>query len=69
MNKVVWYISKYISPPTQGSCGGRGYLLLNEMANNGIDVIAITSDSNNLSEVPDLKKSVTFQKIDKVDFV
>ena len=69
MNKVVWYISKYIAPPTKASCGGRGYLLLNEMAENGIDVIAITSDSNNLTEVPDLKKAVTFQKIDKVEFV
>ena len=69
MNKVVWYISKYIAPPTQNSCGGRGYLLLNEMAENGIDVIAITSDSNNLTEVPALTKAVTFQKIDKVDFV
>ena len=69
MNKVVWYISKYIAQPTKDACGGRGFLLLNEMAQNGIDVIAITSDSNNLTEMPDLKKPVTFQKIDNVDFV
>ena len=28
----IWYISKYVSPPAQASSGGRGYLLMREIA-------------------------------------
>lgn len=57
--KTVWYISKYFSPETPHSPGGRSWFLMKELATAGYQPIVITSDSNNLVEVPQLDKSVT----------
>ena len=50
----IWYVSKYVTPPSQGSVGGRGYLIMRELARLGHTCVVITSDSNQLAEVPDL---------------
>jgi len=69
MTSCIWYISKYLAPRTENSEGGRGYLLMRELAKLGHKCIIITSDSNNLVEVPALKKSVVTQKIDGLEII
>lgn len=53
MGGCIWYVSKYVSPPGMGSAGGRGYLLMRELARAGDRVLTITPDSNQLAHVPD----------------
>ena len=60
----VWYVSKYVSPPAQASAGGRGYLIMRELARRGIRCAVITSDSNQLAEVPDLTEPYRLQQVD-----
>lgn len=69
MNKTIWYISKYFAPPAIGSVGSRGWLLLKEFAKKGYRPVAITSDSNNLVEMPNLSQSVSFEEQDGVALV
>lgn len=54
MKGCVWYISKYVAPPTDGSAGGRGYVLMREISKLGYESIIIASDSNQLTPVPTL---------------
>ena len=69
MNKTVWYISKYFAPPADETVGSRGWLLLKEFAKKGYRPVVITSDSNNLVEMPKLTKPVTVQQQDGVQLV
>lgn len=59
MSNTIWYITKYFSPKTATSPGGRGWFLIEEMKKSGYETIVITSDSNNLVDVPVLNQSVT----------
>ncbi|WP_417656298.1 glycosyltransferase family 4 protein [Pseudidiomarina aestuarii] len=59
MAKTIWYISKYFAPSTINSDGGRGWLLMKEFASNGYRPVVITSDSNNLIDLPEFEKKVT----------
>lgn len=56
MSKCIWYISKYVAPPTLSGVGGRGYHLMEEMVSLGCKSVIITSDSNQLVNIPVLKK-------------
>lgn len=67
MAKCIWYVSKYVSPPGKGSAGGRGYLLMRELARLGHRTVIITSDSNQLTEVPALDRPYMLQKVDGID--
>lgn len=69
MAKTIWYISKYFAPSTINSDGGRGWLLMQEFASNGYRPIVITSDSNNLIELPEFEKKVTIHKQSGVELV
>ena len=60
----VWYVSKYVAPPAKASAGGRGYLLMREIARMGYESVIITSDSNQLAEVPVLAESYWLQRVD-----
>lgn len=60
----IWYISKYVSPPAQASSGGRGYMLMREIAGMGYECVIITSDSNRLAQVPELDQAVWLQQLD-----
>ena len=51
MTLNVWYISKYLTLPSD-RVGGRSFYLLREMARLGHRVIAFTSDSNHLVNGP-----------------
>lgn len=62
MSLCVWYISKYVSPPSNSNVGGRGYLLMREISQSGYQTIVITSDSNQLAQVPKLDTSYLMQE-------
>lgn len=64
MNRCIWYVSKYVSPPSDASAGGRGYILMRELAKLGHDCVIVTSDSNHLANVPVLSATYGFQKVD-----
>ncbi len=64
MSRCIWYVSKYVSPPSDASAGGRGYILMRELAKLGYDCVIVTSDSNHLANVPILKTAYDFQKVD-----
>jgi glycosyltransferase involved in cell wall biosynthesis len=67
MSKCIWYVSKYVAPPGNSSAGGRGYLLMKEFARLGFTSIIITSDSNQLAQVPTLGESYLRQNIDGIE--
>jgi len=67
MGGCIWYVSKYVSPPGMGSAGGRGYLLMRELARAGDRVVIITSDSNQLAQVPSLGQPYVLQSVDGMD--
>ena len=69
MKKTIWYISKYFEPKTESSSGGRGWLLLSELVKIGYSCVVITSDSNNLISLPNLKSSVSIETVDDVKMV
>lgn len=60
----IWYVSKYVAPPTADSFGGRGFLLMREFARMGCRSVIITSDSNHLAEVPALSSRYLLQERD-----
>jgi len=62
----IWYVSKYVAPPGSGTAGGRGYLLMKELALMGHRVAIITSDSNQLAAPPDLETGFLFQQVDGI---
>lgn len=61
MNKTIWYVTKYFSPKTATSPGGRGWFLMDEMRRAGCKVVVVSSDSNNLVDLPVLQDRVTVQ--------
>lgn len=69
MNKTIWYVTKYFSPKTATSPGGRGWFLVDEMRRAGHPVVVITSDSNNLVDLPVLQHRVTVMENDGVKIV
>ena len=66
-SRVVWYVSKYVSPRSTNSVGGRGYLLMAEMAKKDCECVIITSDSNHLiRSLQTLKKMYFTECVDGV---
>ncbi len=66
MKPCVWYISKYVAPPSQASAGGRGYLLMREIARMGHETVIITSDANQLAKVPKMSEPYLFEHVDGI---
>lgn len=64
MSKRIWYISKYVAPPTGKSIGGRGYEIMRELAAMGHDCVIITSDANHLATVPEVSGRYLVQNRD-----
>ncbi len=60
-------MSKYVAPPGSGTAGGRGYLLMKELAQMGHKVAIITSDSNQLAAPPHLETTYLFQQVDGIE--
>ena len=66
MSTCIWYVSKYVAPPGSGTAGGRGYLLMKELAHMGHKVVIITSDSNQLAEPPQLEDGYLLKEVDDI---
>ena len=66
MKPCIWYVSKYVASPAKVGAGGRGYLIMSEFARMGYQSVIITSDSNQLTEVPVLRAPYFFQEIDGI---
>lgn len=66
MKPCIWYVSKYVTPPAKVGAGGRGYHIMREFARLGYQSVIITSDSNQLTEVPVLKEPYLFQEVDGI---
>lgn len=64
MGRCIWYVSKYVSPPANARAGGRGYLIMRELAAQGHDCVIVTSDSNALALVPELEGAYETHKVD-----
>lgn len=69
MNKTIWYVTKYFSPKTATSPGGRGWFLMDEMSRAGCKVVVVSSDSNNLVDLPVLQDRVMVQDTSGVRIV
>lgn len=66
MSLKIWYVSKYISPPSMGAVGARGYLLMKELALMDHQIALITSDSNQLAMPPKLDSNYLIQEVDSM---
>ncbi|MGJ0626964.1 glycosyltransferase family 4 protein [Xenorhabdus bovienii] len=62
MKKNIWLISKYFSPRTENTLGGRDWFLVNEMAQKGHNITVITSDSNSIFDVPKIDSRLRIDK-------
>jgi glycosyltransferase involved in cell wall biosynthesis len=60
----IWYVSKYVAPPAKIGAGGRGYLIMRELARMGHRCVIVTSDSNQLTEVPRLDTPYLLEEVD-----
>lgn len=66
MTASIWYVSKYVAPPSLGNVGGRGYLLMKELVSMGHKVTIITSDSNRFAKPPSMNANYLIQNIDGI---
>lgn len=66
VNRHIWYVSKYVSPPAKASAGARGFMIMRELARLGHHCMIITSDSNQLAEVPKLATAYCFEEVEGV---
>ena len=70
MKPSIWYVSKYITKPSQASHGSRAYCLSEELVKLGYKISIITSDSNNFKEISKRQKvTYSFSKDDGIDFL
>jgi glycosyltransferase involved in cell wall biosynthesis len=51
---TIWYISKYVTPPTHARVGSRGFFILEELVKLGHRCLLITSDANHLADLKSL---------------
>jgi len=63
----IWYISKYVVPPTQAGVGSRGFHILREIARMGHQCLLVTSDSNHLAKIPALEEPYRLETVQGVD--
>ena len=66
MNSCIWYVSKYAALPSKGSAGTRSFMLMRELSKLGYQSVLITSDSNQLADVPELRSAYQVQILDGV---
>jgi len=58
--ECIWYISKYVVQSNSTTTGGRGYMLMRELAKLGYTCLIFASDSSEYSQTPDM--NVSYQK-------
>lgn len=64
----IFYFSKYVTPPSCGPVGQRGYLLMKEVANRGFDTTIVCSKSNHLANFEGDKKTSFYSETDNFKF-
>lgn len=69
MRKTIWYITKYFSPRTEKSAGGRDWFLLTRMAESGNLIRVITSDSNTAFDIPKIKGAFAVDYYDNLQVI
>lgn len=69
MAKTIWFLSKYVVPPSSGKVGARGFLLLREFARLGLSAVLVTSDSNHLAYPPVLNGPWLVEEVDGVEVI
>ena len=69
MNKCIWYITKYLALPSDGSPGGRSFLVMKALASLGNRCVLIGSDSNTLCAMPKFTGSSYNAKFDGMQVV
>lgn len=67
MNGSIWYISKYISLPSSGKWGTRGFSLAREWVRRGHYCLMLASDANHLTTAPEFSGSHFVERVDGVD--
>lgn len=67
MSANIWCINKYAALPSARKGSARTFLLLREMARRGHRCVLITSDSNHLTDSPQLDGARLRRAIDEVD--
>jgi glycosyltransferase involved in cell wall biosynthesis len=66
--ECIWYISKYVVPARESTIGGRGYMMMRELAKKGYKCLVLASDSTEYCEVPDMPGAYFKESIDGLDF-
>ena len=66
--ECIWYISKYVVPADESTIGGRGYMLMRELAKSGYKCLIFASDASEYSTVPDLKTCYLEEVMDGLSF-
>ena len=64
MKACIWYISKYVTPPRQGTAGVRGYSLMREIAKQGFRCVIIASDSNMVGDIRANQENYETEEVD-----
>lgn len=67
MRLVIWHISKYVTPPTTGRVGSRGFLILQELVRMGHRCLMFTSDSNHLADPTIMTESTRMEAVNGVE--
>jgi glycosyltransferase involved in cell wall biosynthesis len=62
----IWYISKYVSTPSNGAPGARGFELMRELAAQGYEVTVFTATPNHLAETPSFQGTHLVEVVDGV---
>jgi glycosyltransferase involved in cell wall biosynthesis len=67
MGASIWYISKYISLPSSGKWGTRGFMLAREWVRSGHRCLMLASDANHLADAPEFKGMHFVERVEGVE--
>ena len=67
--RTIWYISKYIMPPSESYVGNRGHYLIKELQEIGYKTYIINSNSFNKIRNVKLKRKYNFRYLDNLNYL
>jgi hypothetical protein len=67
--KEIWYISKYLIPPSNKGEGSRGFHLMKGLVRRGYSVTIFTSDSNHFIKPPTIPKKFLVEKFENLTWI
>ena len=65
----VWYISKYLVPPTKNVGASRGFYLMRDLVRRGYSATVLTSDSNHFVSPPEMNGRYPPQAYESVSWL